>query len=139
MEDAYVLDGWGQECREGMKKLINSMINDPTGEAKAIKKLFRRTYGTVPQITARAKQSICQQHAAIRNHFCGTSTYRLLYEESNHLMRLLMKLVDINIPALPLHDCLYVRLTDENTVRELMLDMFTDYFKVNITVNATKN
>lgn len=140
MEDAYVLEGWGEECREGVKKLMNSMINDLTGEPKAIKKLFGRTYGMkVPELTEKVKQSINQQHAAIRNHFYGTSTYRLLYEESNHLMRLLMKLVDMNIPALPVHDCLYVRLTDENTVRELMLDMFNNYFKVDITVNATNN
>jgi len=138
MEDAYVLDGWGEECREGMKKLINSMINDPTGEPKAVKKLFGRTYGLkVPELTEKAKQSIYQQHAAIRNHFNGTSTYRLFYEESNHLMRVLMKLVDMDIPALPVHDCLYVRLRDENTVRQLMMDMFTDHFKLSITVKAT--
>lgn len=140
MEDAYVLDGWGPECREGMKKLINSMINDSTGEPKALKKLFGRSYGMkVPELTEKAKQSIYQQHAAIRNHFNGTSTYRLFYEESNHLMRVLMKLVDMNIPALPVHDCLYVRLSDENTVRQLMMDMFTDHFKVAITVKATND
>ena len=140
MEDAYVLDGWGPECREGMKKLINSMINDSTGEPKALKKLFGRSYGMkVPELTEKAKQSIYKQHAAIRNHFNGTSTYRLFYEESNHLMRVLMKLVDMDIPVLPVHDCLYVRLIDENTVRQLMMDMFTDHFKVAITVKATND
>jgi len=140
MEDAYVLDGWGPECREGMKKLINSMINDPTGEPKALKRMFGRTYGLkVPELTAKAKQSIYEQHSAIKHHFNGTSTYRLFYEESNHLMRVLMKLVDMNIPALPVHDCLYVRLSDENTVRQLMMDMFTDHFKVAITVKATND
>lgn len=138
MEDAYVLEGWGPESREGMKKLINAMINDATGEAKALKKLFGKTYGLkVPELTEKAKQSIYKQHAAIRSHFNGTSTYRLFYEESNHLMRVLMKLVEMDIPALPVHDCLYVRLRDENTVRQLMMDMFTDHFKVAITVKAT--
>jgi hypothetical protein len=93
----------------------------------------------VPQLTEKAKQSINQQHAAIRNHFNGTSTYRLFYEESNHLMRVLMKLVDMDIPALPVHDCLYVRLSDKSTVRQLMTDMFTDHFKVAITVKATND
>ena len=140
MEDAYVLDGWGPECREGMKKLINSMINDPTCEPKALKKLFGKTYGLkVPELTEKAKQSIYKQHATIRSHFNGTSTYRLFYEESNHLMRVLMKLVELDIPALPVHDCLYVRLSDENTVRQLMTDMFTDHFKVAITVKATND
>lgn len=140
MEDAYVLDDWGPECREGMKKLINSMINDATGEPKALKKLFGKTYGLkVPELTEKAKQSIYKQHAAIRSHFNGTSTYRLFYEESNHLMRVLMKLVAMDIPALPVHDCLYVRLSHENTVRQLMMDMFTDHFKVAITVKATND
>uniref|UniRef100_UPI004047E996 hypothetical protein n=1 Tax=Limnohabitans sp. TaxID=1907725 RepID=UPI004047E996 len=45
MKDAYVLEGWGLECREGIKKLINTLINDPHGQVKAVKKLFGRDYG----------------------------------------------------------------------------------------------
>lgn len=138
MEDAYVLDGWGEECREGMKKLINSMINDPHGQPKAVKKLFGRTYGLkVPELTVKATTSIYEQHAAIKDHFAGTSTGRLFYEESNHMMRLLMELIDMDIPALPVHDCLYVRASDVDTVRELMRNRFIEYFKVNIYVNQT--
>ncbi len=136
MEDAYVLEGWDPECREGMKKLINAMINDPTDECKAVKKLFRNTYGlSVDELTAKAKKSILQQHAAIKKHFYGESTGRLFYEESNHLMRLLQELIDLDIPALPVHDCLYVRSSQANIVRQLMTKRFHEHFNVNITVS----
>lgn len=134
MEDAYVLPGW-ENSREGIKKLLNAMINDPTSQPKAIKKLFGDRQGLkVPELTQEAVSSICEHHAAIRGHFAGTSTGRLFYEESNHLMRLLMELIDMNIPALPVHDCLYVRMSDASTVRELMRVRFIEYFKVDIHV-----
>jgi len=136
MSDAYVLEGWGKDCREGIKKLINTLINDPRGQVKAVKKLFGRDYGLkVPELTAKAVQSIYEQHSAITHHFYGKSTYRLTYEESNHLMRVLMELIEMNIPALPIHDCLYVRRSDADTVRELMKDRFIEHFKVFIEVN----
>ena len=136
MKDAYVLEGWGQECREGIKKLINTLINDPHGQVKAVKKLFGRDYGLkVPELTEKAVKSVFEQHSAITHHFYGKSTYRLTYEESNHLMRVLMELIEMNIPALPIHDCLYVRLSDAETVRELMKDRFIEHFKVYIEVN----
>ena len=136
MKDAYVLEGWGQECREGIKKLINTLINDPHRQVKAVKKLFGRDYGLkVPELTEKAVKSIFEQHSAITHHFYGKSTYRLTYEESNHLMRLLMELIDMNIPALPIHDCLYVRLSDASTVRQLMKDRFIEHFNVDIEVS----
>lgn len=134
MDDAYVLPGW-ENSREGIKKLINSMINDPTGQTKAIRRLFKDGYGLkVNKLTEKAKESIYKHHTAITSHFEGTSSGRLFYEESNHLMRLLMELIDMNIPALPIHDCLYVRLSDANTVRELMKTRFIEYFNVYIEV-----
>lgn len=136
MKDAYVLEGWGQESREGIKKLINTLINDPHGQVKAVKKLFGRDYGLkVPELTEKAVKSIFEQHSAITHHFYGKSTYRLTFEESNHLMRLLMELIDMNIPALPIHDCLYVRLSDVSTVRQLMKDRFIEHFNVDIEVS----
>lgn len=132
--DAYLLPGW-ENSREGIKKLLNTMINDPTGQHKAVRKLFDDRRGlTVLQLTKAAVESIYQYHGAIKGHFAGTSTGRLFYEESNHLMRLLMELIDMDIPALPVHDCLYVRMSDADTVRDLMRNRFNEYFNVDINV-----
>ncbi len=135
MEDAYLLPGW-ENSREGVKKLLNTMINDPTSQHKAVRKLFDDRKGlTVLQLTKAAVESIYQYHGAIKGHFAGTSTGRLFFEESNHLIRLLMELIEMDIPALPIHDCLYVRMSDADTVRELMRNRFIEYFKVNIYVS----
>ena len=135
MEDAYLLPGW-ENSREGIKKLLNTMINDPTSQPKAVKKLFCDRRGLkVPELTTEAIKSIYEHHGAIKGHFAGISTGRLFYEESNHLMRLLMELIDMDIPALPVHDCLYVRMSDVQTVRELMRNRFIEYFKVTINVS----
>ena len=135
MEDAYLLPGW-ENSREGIKKLLNTMINDPAGEPKAVRKLFGNRRGLkVPELTKEAIASIYQHHGAIKGNFAGTSSGRLFYEESNHLMRLLMELIDMDIPALPVHDCLYVRMSNVDTVRELMRTRFIEYFKVSIYVS----
>jgi hypothetical protein len=134
LKDAYILPGWANS-REGMKKLINAMINSPTGEPEAIKGLFRDHLGSsVKQLTKEATASIYEHHAPIINYMFGTMGYKVTYEESNHLIRLLLKLVDLDIPALPVHDCLYVRLSDEDRVRALMTSTFEDHFKVTIDV-----
>lgn len=138
MDDCYVLDGWGVQSRDGMKKLINTMINDPTGSANVARHLFgskSRDYKSAEELNRAAKEAILHQHALIADHFNGRSTYRLLFEESNLLMSLLMELMDRDIPALPIHDCLYVRSSDAGTVRELMRERFVERFNVLIDVN----
>jgi len=135
LEDAYLLPGW-ERSREGIKKLINTLINDPSCEAKAIRKLFKDRSGlNVERLTSEALASIYEHHSTIKHHFAGKSTGKIFFEESNHLMRVLMALVDMNIPALPVHDCLYVRDSDVPTVRPLMKSMFEEHFKVSINVN----
>lgn len=135
LKDAYLLPGW-ENSREGIKKLLNTLINDQSGDAKAIRKLFKDRIGlSVEKLTSEALASIYEHHSSIKHHFAGTSTGRIFFEESNHLMRVLMALVDMNIPALPVHDCLYVRDSDVPTVRPLMKSMFEEHFKVSINVN----
>jgi hypothetical protein len=136
MEDCYVLEPWGVESRQGIKKLINAMINDPSERAVAVKNLFRfEGNKKVAQLTAEVKETILRLHAPVASHFNGKSTFKLLFEESNHLMALLMELMDKGIPALPIHDCLYVRATDSDTVRELMRIRFIERFNVSINVS----
>ncbi len=136
MDDCYVLEPWGVESRQGIKKLMNAMINDPSEMALAVKKLFRfEGNKKVAQLTVEAKETILSRHAPIASHFNGKSTFKLLFEESNHLMALLMELMDKGIPALPIHDCLYVRASDADTVRELMRIRFIERFNVSINVS----
>jgi len=134
MEDIYVLPGW-ENSREGMKKLMNAMFNDPYNESSAVKKYFNdRNSLNKEELTRHVKQAITRHHLPIMNHLGGKSTFKVFYEESNHIMRLLLKLVDMNVPALPVHDCLYVRLSDKDLVKELMETTFKDYFRVDIQV-----
>jgi histidinol phosphatase-like PHP family hydrolase len=134
MEDIYVLPGW-ENSREGMKKLMNAMFNDPYNESSAVKKYFNdRKSLKREELTHHVKQAITKYHSTIMNHVGGKSTFKVFYEESNHLMRVLLELVDKNIPALPVHDCLYVRLRDKDLVKDLMETSFKEYFKVDIKV-----
>jgi len=134
MDDIYILPGW-ENSREGMKKLMNAMFNDPYNESSAVKKYFNdRKSLNREELTRHVKQAITKYHSPIMNHLGGKSTFKVFYEESNHIMRLLLKLVALNVPALPVHDCLYVRLSNKDLVKELMETTFKDYFKVDIQV-----
>lgn len=134
MEDIYILPGW-ENSREGMKKLMNAMFNDPYNDSSAVRKHFKdRKSLNRGELTRHVKQAINKHHSPIMNHVGGMSTFKVFYEESNHLMRVLLQLVDMNIPALPVHDCLYVRLSDKDLVKELMETSFKEYFKVDIKV-----
>lgn len=134
MADAYVLPGW-ETSREGMKQLINAMLNDPNNKTRAVKKWFNDPLKRrVPELTQAVKECIYEHHAPITKYFGKQYCHRLCYEESNLLMRLLMELIDLNIPALPIHDCLYVGEQDADTVRELMKRRFYELFKVSIDV-----
>jgi hypothetical protein len=129
--DAYTLRGL-EQCREGVKKIFNAMLFKSQLERfpRGVRKLFPPSV-KCEDVTA----AILKRHPKLKVDLCsGVKGHTLQFLESETMMRVLSRCRELNIVALPVFDCLYVRETAEEAVRTIMEEDFKAVAGLPITV-----
>jgi hypothetical protein len=121
-DDSYELPGVAKEYRDDVKALFNAMLN-------ARRELRRYPDGIEPIAglsCSRVVKLIRERHAPIADKFQTGIGLRLQRTESDILIAVLLRLKDLRIVALPIHDALLVAEGNEQTAKEVMLEIFRE-------------
>jgi hypothetical protein len=106
------------DYREGVKRVVNAMF----GFRKEITRFPKGCKEALPKGSnwSSIRAAILARHAPIRRAFeCGASL-RLMRTESDILITVLLRLLDIAVVALPMHDGLMVRRDNAARALEIM-------------------
>ena len=119
--DAYTLPGL-EQSRDGVKKVFNAMLfkHPVTQFPKGVRALFPRKVkcGDVTD-------AILQRHPTLKGVLSSEeSGHQLQFIESEIMMGVLRKCLERNIVALPIFDCVIVKSSAEETVKEIMKGEF---------------
>lgn len=76
-------------------------------------------------------QGIIDRHPIIAKHFSKDLSGTLQYEDSCITEAVLLRLADLSIPALPIHDSFIVKQQDEHALRQAMTQAFHEHTGVN--------
>ncbi|BDT78938.1 hypothetical protein [Polynucleobacter yangtzensis] len=132
-EDAYALDRKTDSARAAIKKLMNIMLNAPT----------TKTWSASKSMGARHKDSDFQRklmkeieefHKPIAHLFGTANGMKFMFIESEILIDVLLELNSKGIVALPIHDCILVKESAQNTAKEVMLKVFKQHTNLDATV-----
>lgn len=130
-EDAYAIPGL-EAYRSGAKKVFNSMIHPE-------KTLSRKPRGTKsilpPWPIEKIMDTIKTFHSPIADLFFLNKGMEVFFIESQILVAVLLKLCDLNIIALPIHDAIIVADRHQEQARSIMLDTFLTMTGVEGTVS----
>ena len=127
MEDCYHIKGY-EYCRKGIKKVFNAMTfsDEPmTRFPKGINSLF--------PVKTRFKEvadAIENEHSRIAHMFYKGFGHYLQFLESKILVEVLLKLIENNITALPIHDAVLVSEIHVHKSKQVMEQVFMDMTNV---------
>ena len=127
MEDCYHIKGY-EYCRKGIKKVFNAMTfsDEPmTRFPKGINSLF--------PMKTRFKEvadAIENEHSRIAHMFYTGIGHYLQFLESRILVEVLLKLIESNITALPIHDAVLVSEIHVYKSKQVMEQVFLDMTNV---------
>lgn len=122
--DAYAVPGFTREDRDGIKRIFSSMLfarKPLKGWPRGARELFES--GTKLRDVVAAIQ---HRHAPLEPLWFTGVGHRLMFMESQVLVRILLRLIDRDITALPIHDCLVIAEPTAAEVEEVMLDTFEE-------------
>ncbi len=122
-EDCYSVPGY-ERHRSGIKKVFNAMTfaeKPMTKYPKGVKQMFKE--GIRFQEVSYAIQ---RYHSGIAHKFYVGIGHYLQYLESQILIKVLLRLKDLGIHALPIHDAVLVGKAWVDMSRELMEQVFLD-------------
>lgn len=124
--DLYDLSGYGipQECRAGIKKTLQAIINSPilpTRLPKGARKHIPSRISLLDILAATQKK-----HPKIYPLMTSNIGMQLFRTESDILVEVLEVLRDRGIVALPIHDAVLVADEDKETTQEVMREVFRD-------------
>ncbi|GJH30229.1 hypothetical protein [Caballeronia novacaledonica] len=128
-EDAYAVPGY-EHHRDGAKKVLNSMI-----WAEAPLSRFPKTEAGEPPLSLMfpsgtnvtdVTEAILRFHEPVANLFYQGHGYGLQYMESQTLVKVLLRLLDAGVTALPYHDAILVAEEHQTLAVEVMLSAFRE-------------
>ena len=122
--DLYDLSAYGipQECRPGIKKVMQAIINSPN-TPKRLPKGARKHIPTTISLTD-ILAAIEQKHPAIYPLMNSNRGMQLFRKESDILVDVLLTLQKHDVVALPIHDAVLVADEDKETAVRVMKDVF---------------
>jgi hypothetical protein len=122
-EDAYAVPGL-EGHREGAKKLLNSVL----AASAPLRRLPKDTRALLPRPmpVARALRLVADFHRPVAEHFSRGLMLELMYRESEIVVRVLLRLVDEGVTALPVHDSIVVAEEHEEAAAAAMRDCFRE-------------
>ena len=107
--------------RDGVKQVVNAMLS----RATQLTRLPKGSKELLPNgCNGRSiREAVLSRHAAIRDQFGVGAGASLMLAESNILVAVLLRLIDLHIVALPMHDGLMVRPNDAAMALEVMREV----------------
>lgn len=133
MKDCYLIEGY-ENYRKGIKKVFNAMTfsNEPmTRFPKGINSLFPKN--------TRFKEvadAIEKEHPRIAHMFYTGIGHYLQFMESQILVEVILKLIENNITALPIHDAVLVSEIHVYKSKQVMEQVFLDMTNVSSVVKV---
>jgi hypothetical protein len=123
-EDPYTVRGIPPKHRDGVKKLFASLMFGPT----ALHRWPRGCSKLFPAGTRRETvvALLRRHHPRVARHFGSLIGFRLQRVESDILVAVLLRCLEQEITALPIHDAVLCRASRANEVEEAMLETFKD-------------
>lgn len=120
-------------CRPGIKKVIQAAINS----SKPLKRMPKGTRLTVPKkfTLDMLMKAICKRHPAIAHCFGKGTGLRIMRQESDILVSVLLSLKAKGIVALPIHDAILVRADHGYEARQVMIELFEQHTKLSPEVS----
>lgn len=79
-------------------------------------------------------KAIKEAHPIIEKYVYGASANKLMLVESDIMTSVLLELMELNIPALPVHDSVVVPSRYEDTARRIMQDSYREHTGFNIVI-----
>jgi hypothetical protein len=129
--DAYTLAGL-EQFRDGVKRVFNAMLfkHPVTQFPEGARALFPRKVKC-----SNVTDAILQRHPMLKGVLSSEETgHQLQFIESEIMMRVLRKCLERDIVALPIFDCVIVKSSAEETVKEIMKAEFKAAMGLNIEV-----
>jgi hypothetical protein len=132
-DDGYLIPNW-EKARELTKKLINVMINSTSSDEWTVPKKHQKLYPFREKIERYLITDICTFHKPISKLFGKPNGMRFMFLESEILIDVLMELNGLGIVALPIHDGLLVKPSQQETAKKVMLKVFKNHTNIDATV-----
>lgn len=131
-QDAYSVPGL-EGCRSGVKKVFSAMLYSQS----PLKRMPQGCRELFPQkITyTDVAEKIIQHHHQVADLLHAGIGPALTYQESNILISVLTKLIDLGITALPLHDAVIVAEEHEEQTRSIMLSVFREVVGIEAVIS----
>jgi hypothetical protein len=119
--DLYDVPGL-EGYREGVKAILNAQLAKTKG-------MKRKPMGTAKHFSKHLsireiEQPIVHHHQPIRELFYSGFGLTMQFIESRVLVHSLLRLIDLRVVALPVHDCLVVPQSSAEIAEQVMLDSF---------------
>jgi hypothetical protein len=133
LDDLYTVTGL-KDYREGVKKVMVSLLFRKGDLLRAP----RDTRHLLPKKMkiAEVVRLIKMAHPALAPHFGTGVGMGLMFQESQILVEVLLTLADLGVVALPVHDAVVVKKSDEVTTRRVMEEVFRKHTGLDIEVKA---
>jgi hypothetical protein len=132
-DDGYLIPNW-EKAREVTKKLINVMLNSTTPHDWTVPKKVKKLYPYRENIERHLIEDIHSFHKPIAHLFGGQHGMKFMFMESEILIDVLLELNSQGIVALPIHDGLLVKPSQQEIAKKIMLKVFKQHTNVNTTV-----
>lgn len=125
--DLYDLSAYGipQECRPGIKKVMQAIINSPD-IPKRLPKGARKNIPTTISLTD-ILTAIEQKHPVIYPLMNSNRGMQLFRKESDILVNVLLTLQQHDVVALPIHDAVLVADEDKEIAVRVMKEVFREH------------
>lgn len=122
-QDAYFIQGL-QGYRSGVKQILNAMLHSQ----KPLTRFPKGTKSLLPNgmKVQQATNLIEDCHTPIMGYFYRGIGLHLFFLESQIMISVLTKLIDLGITALPIHDAILVSKCTEQMAKKTMLVSFKD-------------
>jgi len=132
-DDGYLIPNW-EKAREATKKLINVMLNSTSSHDWSVPKKVQKLYPYRENIERHLLADIYSFHKPIAHLFGQPNGMRFMFLESEILIDVLLELNNKGIVALPIHDCILVKESAQQTAKEVMLKVFKQHTNLDATV-----
>lgn len=133
-DDGYLIPSW-ERAREGLKKLINIMLNTNDKNEWYVSSLIKKPYKHRENLDSYLFRDIFQFHAPIAHLFKQPLGTKFMFLESEILIDVLLELNRKGITALPVHDCVLVKTSVADIAKETMLRIFNEHTGVEGSVD----
>ena len=133
-DDGYLIPEW-EKAREITKKLINVMLNSTSTDEWTVPKKLQKLYPYRENIERHLIIDISTFHKPISKLFGKPNGMKFMFLESEILIDVLLELNSLGIVALPIHDGLIVKTSQQDIAKQVMLRVFKKHTNLAATVS----